>query len=63
MYRFYNGDIVSLSSEGHNSKEEDDFDNDTGSEESESDSVKKVVGKHLPLHSLSLAEVEAPPLD
>ena len=43
MYRFYNGDIVSLSSEGHNSKEEDDFDNDTGSEESESDSVKKAL--------------------
>jgi len=74
LYRFYNGEIVSLSSGGGDSDEEEDSASDAGSDQSESDaeekkSTKGILGekllprKQLPPLLLPLAEVEAPRLD
>jgi len=73
LYRFYNGEIVSLSPGVENSDEEEDSDSDGGSQ-SESDTEEKkptrgILGekllprKQLPPLLLPLAEVEAPRLD
>jgi len=74
LYRFYNGEIVSLSSGGDGSVTEEDSDSDDRSQQSESDtevkesttgilSEKLLPRKQLPPLLLPLAEVEAPRLD